>query len=152
MVISRIGFGLFWIGMAVEGVPKLNAAWFTTGIGEWLAKATAPGHPYPWYVAFLNEVVIPNQSLFAGLVLIGELATGLCLVLGLFVPPAAWVGFFMNLNFWLAFNWFEEGLLPWPALYYITAAAMVWYALARAGRRIGLDAWLARRWPGSWLW
>ena len=151
LALTRVILGIYWIGMATVGVQKLNAEWFGPGIGEWLAKALA-GNPYPWYASFLREVVVPNQALFAGLVLVGELAVGLALIVGLLTPPAALVSFFMNANFWLAFNWFETGFIPWPALYYVVALAMIILALARAGRCYGLDARLARRWPRSVLW
>lgn len=151
MAALRILFGLYWLGMLTVGVPKLNPDWFGPGLGEWLAKALA-GHPYPWYAGFLQEVVVPNRTLFAWLVLLGELGVGIALVIGLLTPPAALVGFLMNLNFWLAFNWFEEGFIPWPALYYVVAIAMLLLAVARAGRYRGADAALARRWPRSVLW
>ena len=55
-----------------------------------------------WYAWFLENVVLPNASLWAHVVAWGELAVGIALVLGAFTGIAAFFAGFMNLNFLLA--------------------------------------------------
>ncbi len=72
-------------------------------VGGALAQASGP---YPavqsWYAAFLQNVVLPNATLFAYLVTFGELLIGLGLIFGVLTGIAAFFGVFMNLNFMLA--------------------------------------------------
>lgn len=69
------------------------------------ALAQASG-PYPavqgWYAAFLQDVVLPNATVFAYLVTFGEVLIGLGLIFGCLTGIAAFFGVFMNLNFMLA--------------------------------------------------
>ena len=72
----------------------IPAGWGKITSGEWLFgdgapiagllnKAIAdPGTP-TWYATFLNDWVLPNASVFATLVALGELAVGLGLLVGL---------------------------------------------------------------------
>jgi thiosulfate dehydrogenase [quinone] large subunit len=89
-----------------------------------------PGTP-TWYASFLESFVLPNASLFATLVPLGELAVGLGLLFGAFTGIAAFFGVFMNANFVLS------GVLSSnPVLIVLQALLMV--AWRNAGW-IGLD-------------
>src|SRR5216684_2726390 len=72
-------------------------------VGGALAQASGP---YPavqsWYASFLQNVVLPNATLFAYLVTFGEVLIGLGLIFGVLTGIAAFFGVFMNLNFMLA--------------------------------------------------
>ena len=52
-----------------------------------------------WY---LQRIAVPLVTTFARLVPLGELATGVALLLGFWTPFFAFVGFFMALNFQIA--------------------------------------------------
>ena len=79
-------------GGAIQGF--VNGAISKTG-GE---HPDVPG----WYAAFLQNVVLPNASLWSHLVAYGEVLVGIALVLGLFTGIAAFFGGFMNFNYLLA--------------------------------------------------
>lgn len=93
----RIFLGLFFI---FEGVNKVT--WLVDGgilaaqLGDWLASAAPSSR---WY---LETVAIPGAAIFARLVVFGELALGLGLLAGVWVRPAAILGFLMVLNFHFA--------------------------------------------------
>src|SRR5204863_1127391 len=65
---------------------------------DWSASA-APGSISAWY---LHRVALPGVTYFARLVPLGELTSGLALVLGLWTPLFAFIAFFMALNFQVA--------------------------------------------------
>lgn len=73
---------------------------FVTGA---LAQATG-AHPnvQGWYATFLQNVVLPNTTVFSYIVTFGELCVGLGLILGILTGIAAFFGVFMNLSFLLA--------------------------------------------------
>jgi len=80
------------------------------------------------------DIVVPNASLFATLVALGEFAVGLGLLVGLLTGIAAFGAVFLNANFVLA-----GALGSNPAL--IVLGALLALAWRNAGW-IGLDRWL----------
>jgi len=86
-----------WVFGSHDGVALKG---FITG-----AMAQASG-PYPavqgWYASFLQNVILPNATLFAYMVTFGEVLIGLGLIFGVLTGIAAFFGVFMNLNFMLA--------------------------------------------------
>lgn len=122
----------------------LPAGWSKLTSGEWLFGDGSPvlgmvqgavtNKDTPaWYASFLDGLVVPNASLFATLVAIGETAVGLGLLVGLLTAIAAFGGIFLNANFVLA-----GALGPNPAL--IVLGTLLVLAWRNAGW-IGLDRW-----------
>lgn len=99
LVIIRLCMGVFFL---FEGINKLG--WLTDGtilanrFSAWLAEA-AVGSTSRWY---LEHVAIPGAAVFARLVPLGELATGLALIAGFWTPAAAFLAFLMVLNIHVA--------------------------------------------------
>lgn len=97
LTVLRIFLGLFFV---FEGINKLM--WFLDGgilaaqLQDWLAGARPSTR---WY---LETLAIPGATIFARLVVIGELALGLGLLAGVWVRLAALLGFLMVLNFHFA--------------------------------------------------
>jgi len=76
-----------------------------------------------------------------------ELSLGILLVIGLLTRPAATVAFLFLGSLWISewgTSWIWELLVP--------VLASLGVAIGRGGRRWGVDAWLARRWPTSPWW
>src|SRR5688572_11062951 len=72
--------------------------------GDWVGRQigdVAALDLYPWYKNFLLGYVVPHQELFGYLVMVGELAVGACLLLGLLTRFSAVVGLFMLINYYL---------------------------------------------------
>lgn len=114
-------------GTAVTGF--LNGALAKTG-GE---RPSVSG----WYGAFIENVALPNATLFSYLVAFGEVAVGAALILGLLTGVAAFFGGLMNANFLLA------GTLSSNPLLFILAT---WLVLAwRVAGWWGLDRWVLPR-------
>ena len=99
LALLRICIGIFFV---FESLGKIR--WFmdTSQLAGMLAswsQAAAPGSVNHWY---LDRIALPGVAIFARLVPLGELISGLALVLGFWTPFFAFVAFFMALNFQIA--------------------------------------------------
>ena len=114
------------------------------------APELAAGNPIGWYREFLEGTVVPHAQLFAALQAIGEVVVGIGLVLGLLTGLAALIGLVLTVNYGLATAWMSFGQYGFHIL---LITSMVIFLGARAGRVLGLDAWLVRsRLARRWLW
>jgi len=105
-LVVRVYLGYLWI---TAGWGKItDPAWIgseagaaVTGFAQGAIQQTTGEHPQVtgWYAGFLESVVIPNAALFSYLVVFGEIAVGLALILGLFTGIASFFGGFMNASF-----------------------------------------------------
>lgn len=141
--------GIFWLIVRLYlGYAWLKAGWGKVTSPAWtgenagaavtgyLKGAIARGDEgiVPgWYVAFLENVALPNAKIFSFFVAYGELLVGLGLIVGLFTGVAAFFGGFMNVIFLLA------GTLSTNPILFILAT---WLVLAwRNAGWYGLDRW-----------
>lgn len=107
-----------------------------TGFIQGALQKTSGEHPdvTGWYASFLQNVVLPNATLFSYLVTIGEVLVGLGLIIGLFTGIAAFFGGMMNANYLLA------GTVSSNPILFILAT---WLVLAwRVAGYWGLDRWV----------
>lgn len=90
-----------------------------------------------WYAWFVENVALPNATVFSYMVAYGELLVGIALILGLFTGIAAFFGGFLNANFLLA------GTVSSNPLLFILAT---WLVLGwRVAGWWGLDRWILPR-------
>ncbi len=106
-------------------------------------------NPLSWYAAFINGIILPVRSVFAPFQLVAEGLMGLALVLGGLTRLFGLAGIFFLFNTFLAtagHDW------PWSYLMPISILAVVFFT--QAGRVLGLDGWLLRRFGsrGFLLW
>ena len=106
MAMDRTGTGLAIVRICVgvlllfEGLSKLG--WFTDAgpltqqLTGWVERAT------PMNLWYLQRVALPYASVFARLVVLGELSSGLSLAFGVWTRTAAALAFLMVLNFHFA--------------------------------------------------
>jgi thiosulfate dehydrogenase [quinone] large subunit len=140
LAVQRILVGLLLLSTTVENFNKgLYGAGYAEFLAGW-AQGTAIGP----YRVFLEQVIIPNASFWAGLQLIFEPLIGLLLVLGLFTRLAALAGSLFALNLLLAAFGND-----WIWTYVMLLALIVSVGLTGAGRLWGLDGLLARRLPAT---
>ena len=109
-LIVRIYVGWQWLEAGLEKLS--NPAWTVTGLalkGFWAKAVAVPAAPakaaitYEWYRSFLSMMLNANAyTWFSKLIVFGELAIGIGLILGLFAGIAAFFGGFMNWNFMMA--------------------------------------------------
>src|SRR5262245_25407561 len=99
LTILRIAIGVFFV---FEGLGKIrwltNSSILAAQFAEW--SQTAPTGSI--MQGYLQRIAIPGTVIFARLVPLGELLSGLALVLGVWTPVFAFVAFFMALNFQIA--------------------------------------------------
>ena len=87
LTVLRICLGVFFF---FEGLGKIR--WFidASPLAAMLAH---------WY---LERIAVPGVAIFARLVPLGEMTSGLALLLGIWTPLFALIAFFMALNFQIA--------------------------------------------------
>ena len=152
-LIVRLYVGYEWLmaGWGKLGNPLWTGAKAGTAVKGFLMGALAKtGGVHPdvsgWYASFINNFALHHTAGFSYLVVYGEIAVGVCLILGLFTGIAAFFGTFMNLNYLFAGTVSVNPLLLLLQLFLI----MAW----RVAGWIGLDRlvlpWLGTPWsPGS---
>ncbi len=150
LAVLRIVTGLYfakaiWRKLALP-LPVVSADWIET-MPKIVARQAAE-NPFPWYKAFLEHTVLPHAETFAQLTAIAEVVVGVGLVLGLFTGVAALLGLWLSVNYGLAAQHLNPASF---GLHYLLVALMIAFFCARAGRTLGLDAWLARTYPKKWF-
>ncbi len=83
-----------WVGFEAGGAVK-------GFLGGALKKAATGEHPevQGWYAGMVNDIFLPNATLFSNLVAFGELLVGVALIAGIFTKFSAVMGSMMNLAF-----------------------------------------------------
>ncbi len=142
-VFVRVYVGWQWLS---AGWGKFNnPKWLETGEAlqsYWMNAVAIPegGRPaisFDWYRAFLQALLdMEAHTWFSKLIVFGELAIGLALILGAFVGIAAFFGGFMNLNFIMAGTASTNGLLFALSIFLILGWKVAGY--------YGLDYYLLR--------
>jgi uncharacterized membrane protein YphA (DoxX/SURF4 family) len=113
--------------------------------GDWIARQIGDLTAldlYPWYKNFLQSYVVPHSELFGYLVMVGEIAVGVCLLLGLFTRVSALVGLFMLINYYLGPGTARGGAMIAQQQTFMILLAI--FVLANPGRTLGLDGLLFR--------
>src|SRR3954471_10097424 len=153
--ITRFLFGdvrLAWLWLPLR--LWLGWSWITSGWGkfqnpQWLDTGTAlksfweralvvdprPVITYDWYRNFLEFMLnMQAYTWFSKVILFGEMAIGIALILGAFTGIAAFFGGFLNVNFLLA------GTVSTSPVMFVIAT---WLVLAwKTAGWIGLDRYL----------
>ena len=130
----------------VVPVPAVSARWME--VMPKIVARQASENPLAFYKHFLENTVLPNSSMFAQLTAWGETVVGIGLTLGLLTGLASLVGMFLVVNYGLATQWMSPGQ---QGFHLVLLFLMLAFFFSRAGRIWGVDAWLARRKPGSLL-
>ena len=149
IVALRVGLGLVYLTNGLSkltgfgGIHPFPGFLITFGGARGIIAHDVQTHPIHLYRDFILNTVVPNWNLFGGVVVLGELFVGVCLVLGLLSPLAALVGagFQLHLNF---ANW---GNNIWAWEYAVEWIPLIALAFMHSGHYWGLDPWLVRRLP-----
>lgn len=106
-------------------------------------------NPLGWYAAFIENGILPVRGIFAPFQLVAEGLLGLALLLGAFTPFFSLAGIFFLINTFLATFGHD-----WPWAYIMPITILVVVLLTRAGRALGVDGWLAKKYGerGSLIW
>lgn len=93
-----------------------------------------------WYAAFIDNVIIPIRGVFAPVQLVGEFLLGLFLLIGVFTPVTGVFAAFFILNTFLATYGHD-----WPWSYVTILGILFVVFMTKAGRSLGVDAWLLKK-------
>jgi uncharacterized membrane protein YphA (DoxX/SURF4 family) len=145
---SRILIGILWLFSLRWKLPPDFVPAAGKGLMDWLELEAK--HPaFAFYGDFVSSIVIPNFTLFAWILFLSELLVGLSLMTGTLTRLGALFGLLMAINLGI-------GLLEvpgeWPWSYVMLAMWQGAFLVAGAGRVLGVDAWLRKKYPNSgWL-
>jgi uncharacterized membrane protein YphA (DoxX/SURF4 family) len=137
-----IGAMLVWVFFENLGKGLYSAAGYA-GLVNYYIKS---GHsPAAWKAVM--GLAASHAAMAAPLQAMTEISLGILLVIGLLTRPVAFVAFL-----YLGSLWMSEWGTAWIWELLVPVMASLGLVVGRAGRRWGVDAWLAQRWPSSLFW
>jgi uncharacterized membrane protein YphA (DoxX/SURF4 family) len=144
LAIVRVTIGAMLVSVFFENLGKgLYKPAEYAGLINYYIKS---GHsPAVWKA--VEGLVANHAALAAPMQAMTEISLGVLLIIGLLTRPAAFVAFLYLGSLWISewgTSWIWELLVP--------VLASFGLAIGSAGRRWGVDAWLAQRWPTSPWW
>ncbi len=148
----RVWLGWQWLSSGLGKVS--NPKWMETGEilkGFWtnaiaIPEAGRPPIAFDWYRGFIQALIDAQAwTWFSKVVVIGELAVGVALVLGAFTGIAAFVGGFMNWNFMMA------GTASVNPVFFVISVGLIlaWKVSGFVGADYFLLPWLGTPWRGK---
>ena len=149
LAIPRILLGVI---LLVTWYENLSKGLYTADGFRGFILGLAAGHPLGFYEGFLTDVIAPIAGAFGSIQMVVELLMGLALLAGAFTPLAGLGAILFFFNLFLAYLNPNQGEWIWTYVMLVTLAVIVTFG--RAGRSLGLDAILIRRFgePGLPLW
>lgn len=144
LLLGRVLMGAFFL---YEATSQLAKGWIGgDGLTNTLATALRDNSMPPPYRYFLEHLVLPHADSATLLVVPGEIAVGLALVLGIATRVTALSALLMNVNFFLMNGAITPGALI-DALFVILEAVLIAFAAKQA---LSVDGALAHRGISSW--
>jgi uncharacterized membrane protein YphA (DoxX/SURF4 family) len=138
LLVARL-YVAYWF--LVTGLTKVSRGFLWGGALLPQLERFAAGTPHAWYKAWLVNVVIPHEHVFAILTTMGETLAGVALLLGALTRFSAGVGIFMVSNYLLAKGW-SNPLATHDKDFIILLLIVL---IGGAGQYWGLDGWWRRR-------
>ena len=145
----RLVIGAFWWQQSLWKMPPLytdhpEAPFGQTGLAYWMGLMGKHA-AIPLQADFVNHVVLPHFYLFAPIVYVAEVLTGVSLMFGVFVRLFALIGALQILNLWLGL-YSAPG--EWPWTYFFLFLLQLTFAVHCYGRSLGIDAILTAKRDG----
>ncbi len=144
LAIVRVTIGAMLVSVFFENLGKglYRPAGYAGLINYYITNSHSPAL---W--KSVMGLAASHASLAAPMQGLTEISLGVLLVMGLFTRPAATVAFLFLGSLWISewgTAWIWELLVP--------VMASLGLAIGRAGRKWGVDAWLAQGWPTAPRW
>src|SRR5215471_18479306 len=145
LAILRICVGVLFL-RAVQGKLAAGSQWPDSMVAFLNHQRESA---FAFYWPFIEKVIIPHKVMFGNLARLGELGLGLALISGTVTRLAAFLGVVMILNYMWA-----KGQFFWLPTSHDTLFILVLFTLGvvGAGRVLGIDYFLAKKYPRAWLW
>jgi uncharacterized membrane protein YphA (DoxX/SURF4 family) len=144
LALVRVTIGAMLVWVFFENLGK--KLYTPTGYAGLIRHYIDAGHsPAAWKAVM--SVVADHAAVAAPMQAMTEISLGILLVIGLLTRPAAFVAFL-----YLGSLWMSEWGTAWIWELLVPVLASLGVAIGRAGRRWGVDASLAQRWPSSPWW
>jgi uncharacterized membrane protein YphA (DoxX/SURF4 family) len=137
-----IGAMLVWVFFENLGKGLYRPAGYAGLIHYYIEKGHSPA---AWKA--IMGLVASHAALAAPGQAVTEISLGILLVIGLFTRPVAFIAFL-----YLGTLWMSEWGTAWVWELLVPVMASLGLAIGSAGRKWGVDAWLAQRWPSSPWW
>lgn len=140
LAIIRIFVGYHFI---TTGWQKISTNWGGSELTKQLMD-NIQHDMFTWHHDFIVGWVVPNAGWFSHFIGYSELALGLSLLVGCLVRVSSAFGTFHMLNIYTSIaTGAQVGLTR------IFIVAQLMFLFASAGRSLGIDGWLHRRFPRS---
>jgi uncharacterized membrane protein YphA (DoxX/SURF4 family) len=144
MAIMRLGLGAMFLYVFFENLNKglYGPSGYSGLINYYVEKSHAPG-----FWKYIMSLMASNAAIAGPIQAVTEISFGLFLLLGLLTRPVALAAFLFLASLWVSewgTAWIWELLIPMIAAFSIMVGG--------AGRKWGIDAALAKKYPNSSLW
>ncbi len=142
LALLRIYAGAFWL---MHGVPKFTQSQMFMPPNGFIVQFVndAVAHTSGPYQQFLANTVVPNISVFAELVRVGEVVTGCLLLLGFFTRLGGLIGIVLAFNYLSAKGGLDHST-AWSGIDAVALALSAVNFVLPTGRFLGVDALLGR--------
>lgn len=144
LTISRLGLGSLFVWVFFENLGK--GLYSPSGYASLINYYIEKGHA-PQFLKSIMAFMASHASVAGPMQGFTEITFGVLLLIGLLTRPVALGAFLFLSTLWIAewgTSWIWELLIPM-----IVALSLM---IGAAGRKWGIDALIARRYPRSFLW
>jgi uncharacterized membrane protein YphA (DoxX/SURF4 family) len=144
LALVRVTIGSMFVWVFFENLGKgLYSPGGYAGLISYYIKSSHS--PAVWKAVM--GLMASHAAIAAPMQAMTEISLGILLVIGLFTRPAAFVAFLFLGSLWIS-EWGTSWI--WELL--VSVLACLGLVIGRAGRRWGVDAWLAQWRPSSFWW
>jgi len=144
LALVRVTIGSMFVWVFFENLGK--GLYTPTEYADLISHYIKEGHSPGVWKAVMG-LMASHAAIAAPIQAMTEISLGILLVFGLLTRPAAFVAFLFLGSLWIS-EWGTSWI--WELL--VSVLASLGLAVGRAGRRWGVDAWLAQRRPSSLWW
>jgi uncharacterized membrane protein YphA (DoxX/SURF4 family) len=130
----RLVMGVMWWQQSLWKIPPNY-----DGLVFWMKQIVAHA-AIPLQARLVDQIVVPNITVFGPLVYAAEVLIGGCLILGVLTRVAASLGLLMALNLWLGLY---SAPNEWPWTYGFLIVIQALFVIDPPGRCLGIDRQLS---------
>jgi uncharacterized membrane protein YphA (DoxX/SURF4 family) len=144
LALVRVTIGALFVSVFFENLGKglYTPAGYAGLINNYIQHSHSPAI---W--KGVMGLAASHAAMAAPMQAVTEISLGILLIIGLLTRPVGLVAFL-----YLGSLWVSEWGIAWIWELLVPVLASLGLAIGSAGRKWGIDAWLAERWPSAWLW